>query len=267
MKKKLPIIAIVCVLTIGVCIFLYPIVSALLVGMTQSSTILQYQRAVSDLSDSKLDQMKINARRYNESLYGSVLSDPFDSTEELDTSSMNLISIDELLGYIEIPKINVYLPIYIGTSEEVLKKGVGLLDNTSLPIGGENTHAVLAGHRGLPSATLLSDLDQVAEGDVFYINVLNEVLAYEIDQIKVVEPSETGDLVITEGKDYVTLVTCTPYGVNTQRLLVRGTRIKYTAETQQSPEKPNLVNEVVVIPTIFLMIAAFTIILLIRKKR
>ena len=131
------------------------------------------------------------------------------------------------MGHVNIPEINVNLPIYHGTSEEVLQKGVGHLENTSLPVGGEDTHTVLSGHTGLPSAELFNNLSELEEGDEFYLHILGEVLAYKIDQIKVVEPQETSDLLIDPTKDYATLVTCTPYGVNSHRLLVRGTRIPY----------------------------------------
>lgn len=131
----------------------------------------------------------------------------------------------------------MYLPIYHGTSEGVLQSGIGHLGNTSLPIGGENTHAVLSGHTGLPNARLLTDLDKLQEGDQFYIHVLDEILAYEVDQIKVVEPDDISDIFIEEGEDYVTLVTCTPYGINSHRLLVRGTRVPYTEEKKEHQVK------------------------------
>ena len=142
------------------------------------------------------------------------------------------------MGYLEIPSIEVYLPIYHGTSEGVLQSGIGHLGNTSLPIGGENTHAVLSGHTGLPNARLLTVLDKLQEGDQFYIHVLDEILAYEVDQIKVVEPDDISDIFIEEGEDYVTLVTCTPYGINSHRLLVRGTRVPYTEEKKEHQVRP-----------------------------
>ena len=139
-------------------------------------------------------------------------------------SYLDLVDVGESIGFIEIPKIDVYLPIYSGTNEDVLQKGVGHLAESSYPIGGTSTHSVLTGHRGLPSAVLFTDLDKLEEGDVFYLHVLDEVLAYKVDQIKVVLPEETQDIGIVEGKDYCTLVTCTPYAINTHRLLVRGER-------------------------------------------
>ena len=146
------------------------------------------------------------------------------------------------MGYVVIPKIDVNLPIYHGTSEEVLQKGVGHLQNTSLPVGGESTHAVLSGHTGLSSAKLFTDLDKLEEGNIFYIKTLGETFAYEVDQIKIVEPHETSDLLIESDKDYVTLVTCTPYGINSHRLLVRGTRIPYTEEVEKEIKKEQKEN-------------------------
>ncbi len=141
---------------------------------------------------------------------------------------------DGLMGYLEIPSIKVYLPVYHGTSDGVLQAGIGHLGNTSLPVGGENTHAVLSGHTGLPNARLLTDLDKLQEKDQFYLHVLDEVLAYEVDQIKVVEPDNISDIFIEDGKDYVTLVTCTPYGINSHRLLVRGTRFRMWKQKKNS---------------------------------
>lgn len=145
-----------------------------------------------------------------------------------------------MMGYIEIPKIKVLLPIYHGTSEAVLQTGVGHLENTSLPVGGESSHTVLSGHRGLPSAKLFSDLDKMGIGDIFYIKVLHNTFAYQTDQILTVLPTETGALSIEAGKDYVTLVTCTPYAINTHRLLIRGTRIPYEEAVAIEPQKAEI---------------------------
>lgn len=265
MKKNIPVIAIGCILIIGVCVLLYPVVSAILAKMTQSAVISSYQKAVDNLSAKEIAKMKADAQKYNEKLFGAVLSDPFSGGKNVDTSYVKLLSVGEVMGYLEIQKINVYLPIYHGCSEDVLQKGVGHVENTSLPIGGASTHAALAGHRGLPSATLLTDLDQLVKGDVFYIHILDEVLAYQVDQIKVVEPENTSDLAIKQGEDYVTLVTCTPYGINTQRLLIRGTRIPYAAGHVQSNIK--MVSEAAVVPTVSLIIAAVPIVLFVRRKR
>lgn len=266
MKKNLPIIAIGCVLLIGFCVLLYPVVSAALAKMTQSITISSYQKAVENLTDEDIVRLKAEAQKYNESLYGVHLEDPFSDNENDEESKAPLLSVDNVMGYIDIPKINVYIPIYQGSSEEVLQKGVGHLDNTSLPIGGESTHTVLTGHRGLPSATLFTDLDQLTRGDVFYLHVLNEVLAYKINQIKVVEPYDTQDLTIVRGKDYVTLVTCTPYGINTQRLLIRGERISYIVQEEHFQMWIDMVNEVYIVPSVLPVILAVPFVLFFLRR-
>lgn len=238
MKKNIPAIAIGCILLLGVCVLLYPVVSAMLAKQAQTAVISKYCTTVKSMTGSEIAKMKADAQKYNESLYGAVLADPFSGGKNLGSAYGKLLNVGEVIGYLEIPKISVYLPIYHGTTEEILQKGIGHLENTSLPIGGKNTHAVLSGHRGLPSATLLTDLDQLGKGDKFYIHVLDEVLAYEVDQVKVVEPQNTSDLTIRQGKDYVTLVTCTPYGINTQRLLVRGERTAYVAAKTEQAAAP-----------------------------
>ncbi len=266
MKKRLPIIAIGCVLFLGFCVLLYPLVSDVLARMTQSITISSYQKAVENLSKEDISKLKAEAEKYNESLSGVKLQDAFAATEKADQRAVPPLSVDDVMGYIDIPKISVYIPIYQGSSEEVLQKGVGHLENTSLPIGGESTHTVLTGHRGLPSATLFTDLDQLIRGDVFYLHVLDETLAYKINQIKVVDPEVTEDLTIVKGKDYVTLVTCTPYGINTQRLLLRGERIPFIAEEEKFQTQRELVSEVVIIPTALLILLAVPLVLIFIRK-
>ena len=175
------------------------------------------------------------ARAYNDALMPMILPDSFAVAEasDRDEAYMNCLNIngDEIMGIVEIPKIDVELPIYHTTDEEVLQIGAGHLEGSSLPVGGESTHAVISAHRGLPSATLFTDLDQLVEGDHFLLHILDDTLCYEVDQITVVEPDQTESLSVVEGEDLVTLLTCTPYGVNTQRLLVRGHRVPYDAET------------------------------------
>lgn len=267
MKKNIPIIAIGGILILGACVLLYPAVSAILAKATQTAAISTYQRTVDSLAGQEIEKMKADARKYNESLSGAVLSDPFSGGKDTGASCGKLLNVGEMIGYLEIPKIDVYLPVYHGTSEEILQKGIGHLKNTSLPIGGRSTHAVLSGHRGLPSATLFTNLDQLAKGDRFYIHVLNEILAYEVDQVKVVGPQDTSDLTIREGKDFVTLVTCTPYGINTQRLLVRGARTEYKAGEKQARPNSEPSGEVSVVPAAFLLAAVLPIVLLVGWKR
>ena len=183
------------------------------------------------------------ARAYNEALLPSILPDSFAVAEaagEPDAVYMSCLNLagDGMMGVIEIPKIHVNIPIYHTTEETVLEKAAGHLEGSSLPVGGENTHAVIAAHRGLPSAALFTDLDQITEGDHFLLHVLDETLCYEVDQISVVEPDDTTPLMVEPGKDLVTLLTCTPYGVNTQRLLVRGHRVDVQPEEVLFSETP-----------------------------
>lgn len=241
MRNKITnIILILCVLA-GVGILAYPFVSNMLHDRKQDEIITEYDEQMENLAEEEKEEMLAAARRYNEDLIGNVvLSDPFDpeALERINEDYDELLNYDDdgIMGYVEIPRIDVYEAIYHGTSDEVLAKGIGHLANTSLPVGGDGTHSVLSGHTGLPEAELFSNLEEMVEGDVFYIHVLGETLAYEVDQIKVVEPSDTSDLQIEADHDYVTLVTCTPYGINSHRLLVRGTRIPYDASAKAAGE-------------------------------
>lgn len=195
----------------------------------------EHNEEMEKLSDAEIEDAKEKAKQYNDSLSNTVvISDPFDpdAADDMSADYISALNLEKngIMAYIEIPRIDVYEPVYHGTSEEVLAKGVGHLEGTSLPIGGESTHTVLSGHTGLPEAEIFTKLESVKEGDIFLIHVLNETLAYKVDQIKVVEPSETDDLKIVPGYDYATLVTCTPYGINSHRLLVRGIRTEYTQD-------------------------------------
>lgn len=192
------------------------------------------------MDQEQIDAAKEAVRKYNEQLNAAVEASAMQGEDGI--SYLDLVDVGESIGFIEIPKIDVYLPIYSGTGEDVLQKGVGHLAESSYPIGGTSTHSVLTGHRGLPSAVLFTDLDKLEEGDVFYLHVLDEVLAYKVDQIKVVLPEETQDIGIVEGKDYCTLVTCTPYAINTHRLLVRGERTEYIPPEELAEQ--NAVHEV-----------------------
>lgn len=223
---------------IGLSIMAYPLVSEYIKNKNQTDIISQYEENVNSLSDDEIENLKKEAEAYNNRLSGN--AEKTDASIE-SKSYVDLLNVGDVIGYIEIPKINVNLPIYHGTEETVLQKGVGHLETSSLPVGGESTHAVLTGHRGLPTSTLFTDLDKLEEGDIFYINVLNETLTYKVNQIKVVLPDETSDLQIVQGKDYVTLVTCTPYMINSHRLLVRGERTD--AEYSKSNNTEKIKNE------------------------
>ena len=190
-----------------------------------------YETAVNDLPDKDYDRFWKEAKRYNREHTVNTFVDAFDEKGDYILSDAYKKILDPdgegLMGSIEIPKIQARIAIYHGISDDVLEKGAGHVEGTSLPVGGKSTHAVLAAHRGLPSAKLFTDLDQMEIGDIFFLHILGKTLAYKVDQIKTVLPSETEDLDIIKGEDHVTLLTCTPYGVNTHRLLVRGTRTKY----------------------------------------
>lgn len=249
MKKKLSVILMALIFLSGLGITLYPIISNLYIEHHQGNIINEYNKTVESMPDNTLEKEREKAEGYNKMLTGNmIITDPFDpeAQRELEENSdyYNILNIgnDGIIGYVSIPKININLPIYHGTSEDVLKRGVGHLQNTSFPIGGEGTHSVLSGHTGLSSAKLFTDLDKLKEGEIFFIDTLGEKLAYKIDQIKIVEPHETSDLVIKSGEDYVTLVTCTPYSVNTHRLLVRGTRVPYTEEVEEEIKKEEKEN-------------------------
>lgn len=221
MKKHFSTILVILIFLSGLTLFLYPTVSNLWNEHINSNLIKNYKEELSDIP--KADQKKFleDARTYNENMYDKK------KLAALGLSYENVLNVrgDGIMGYIEIPKIKVSLVIYHTVSDSLLQDAVGHVEETSLPVGGPSTHAVLAGHRGLPSAKLLTNIDHLNLGDFFNIHVLDEVLKYRIDDISVVKPSEVSKLKVETGKDYVTLVTCTPYGINTHRLLVRGIRV------------------------------------------
>ena len=227
MRKPLSAILFAAFFLLGLSLLLYPSVSDRWNDLRQSQAIACYIEQVADLDSESNHQLWRDAEVYNRFLreYGN----SFLVSEEQAAEYQRLLHVTEdgMMGYIEIPDIQCTMPIYHGTEEAVLQAAVGHAEWSSLPVGGESTHCVLLGHRGLPDAKLFTDLDQLAVGDVFQLRVLDAVLTYEVDQIKIVEPQETAALQIVEGEDYCTLVTCTPYGINTQRLLVRGRRRDY----------------------------------------
>lgn len=230
-KKHISTIIIALIFLAGLGFLLYPTVSNLWNRAHQSRAIATYTKQVERLDDSQNKEMLKAARKYNKSLLKK--SDHWKLSKKGKKKYESLLDVSGtgIMGYIEVPKIDCSLPIYHGTDEGALQIAIGHLEGSSLPVGGKSTHCVLSGHRGLPSARLFTDLDQMEEGDVFVLNVLGRKLAYEVDQIKVVLPDEMSDLEIVQGKDLCTLVTCTPYGINTHRLLVRGHRTKYIEET------------------------------------
>lgn len=225
MRKHRSTIIAVAILVVGVCIFAYPTVSNWWNSVHQSQAIDSYIEAVADLDEAEYERVWNNAKAYNEALAQRTPSLTLSAEARVNYESQLNVSGNGVMSILEIPSINVRLPIYHGTDNAVLQVAIGHLEGTSLPVGGKSTHCVVSGHRGLPSAVILSDLDKVREGDVFMLHTLNETLAYEVDQIRIVEPREVDSLVIEPGEDLCTLVTCTPYGINSHRLLVRGHRV------------------------------------------
>ena len=233
MKKKAGNLVIGIIFLAGLSLLLYPFVANQWNNYRQKQLISGYEQVVSDKEAAEgidYDAERKKAEDYNEALLPCVLPDSFALAESsgVDPVYMNTLNIagDEMMGSVEIPKINIKIPIYHTTEEEVLNKGAGHLEGSSLPVGGANTHAVISAHRGLPSASLFTDLDQLEVGDTFQITVLDRVLVYEVTQTEVVLPEELNGLTAESDKDQVTLVTCTPYGVNSHRLLIHGERVR-----------------------------------------
>lgn len=213
------------ILFAGLCLILYPTVSDWWNSLHQSQAIATYVNEVENTSESERQAMLDAAYAYNDRLKSRSSSFTLTEAEKAEYNSMLNVGSAGIMGVIQIPAINVNLPIYHGTEEEVLQIGVGHITGSSLPVGGKGTHSLLSGHRGLPSARLFTDLDQIIEGDIFIITVLDHKITYQVDQIRIVLPEEVDQLSIVEGEDYCTLITCTPYGVNTHRILIRGRRI------------------------------------------
>lgn len=244
MKKKIPGILFGLLFLIGFGILVYPTVADQWNTYRQSRLISSYENTIEEMEPEDFTAEWEKARSFNgtltqNSIYGDVFGEEDQKLEDTEYWQVLNVGGDGVMGYLSIPKINIKLSIYHGTSDEVLQTGVGHLNGTKLPIGGESTHSVLAAHRGLPSARLFTDIDQLKKGDKFYIHVLDETLAYQVDQIlDMVDKDDTETLEkalqIEEGKDQVTLFTCTPYGVNSHRLLVRGTRVPYEGEEEVS---------------------------------
>jgi sortase A len=224
-KKHLSTIFFGIIFLIGLLLVLYPTVSNFLSNREQKKVIREYSNIVNNMDKEEKETMYNEAVDYNKKIYENGMIDYSNPDAVKGYNDILDVSGTGIMGYISIPKINVELPIYHGTSDGVLQVAVGHLEGSSLPVGGENTHCVLSGHRGLPSADLFTHLDRLNVHDVFTISVLDKTLVYEIDQIKVVAPGDTQYIQIEDGKDYCTLLTCTPYGINTHRLLVRGRRV------------------------------------------
>lgn len=244
---------------------LYPSFSNYINNKFAVSTISDYTEKINNVKDEEVDDLIKNINKYNYDL--------FNGTAENQLPDYLNIHEGDVLGYIEIPSINIKLPIYYGTSVDILKKGVGVLEGTSLPVGGENTHSVLSAHTGLANQKLFTDIDKLKDGDVFYLHILKKDLAYKVNQIKVVHPDEIDELKISDDKDYVTLLTCYPYGINTERLLVRGERTDLSPSNVEQVQKEistfNHSNEnliLIVIILILVLIIIFLLFLIMKFK-
>lgn len=270
MKKNLSNIILVLVFFTGLSVLLYPTISDYVNSKSQSKAIAHYNEITNEMSKDDTTELMNKAIRYNENLFankkGAFSPKAMDGYEGvLDVGGTGI------MGYISIDKIKVELPIYHGTDEGVLQVAAGHLEGSSLPIGGINTHSVLSAHRGLPSAKLFTNLDQLKEGDYFTINVLDNIITYQVDQIRIVEPDEVNDLMIVEGEDYCTLVTCTPYAVNTHRLLVRGKRCENINQAHlYVSTEAYLIDPIIVVPVVaapMLLVLLGVLLVKYRKKR
>ncbi|MBP3384524.1 MAG: class C sortase [Firmicutes bacterium] len=270
-KNRASTIFLVAVMIVGIGLMLYPTVSDYWNSLHQSRAIATYVKTVNNTDYETIERIWTEAEEYNRNLAETGIRYvlPPETKEEYNTQLRTADT--DVMAYVEIPKIKCMLPVYHGTDEAVLQVAAGHLEWSSLPVGGESSHCVISGHRGLPSAKLFTNLDEMAEGDIFMLHVLDKTLTYQVDQIRTVLPEELQDLTIEQGRDLCTLITCTPYGVNTHRLLVRGTRIENLDDSgvvisEATPVDPMLVTFGAVL-LILLVILIWLIVNLIREKR
>ncbi|WP_418463654.1 class C sortase [Frisingicoccus sp.] len=269
-KINISTIILILIFLVGLSLLLYPTISDYWNSFHQSRAIAKYTEQVAELNNDLYKQLWEDAAAYNERLLTKLNRYKMTSEEKAEYESLLNVSGNGIIGYIEIEKIDCSLPVYHGTAESALQIAAGHIEGTSLPVGGASTHCVISGHRGLPRAKLFTNLDRLVEGDTFELHILDEILTYEVDQISVVEPDEVEKLEIEEGKDYCTLVTCTPYGINTHRLLVRGHRVA----NREKPEEETIVSETVqeetkagfsIIPLVPVLIFIILVILLLIR--
>lgn len=269
MKIKKTKILIIVVFVLGLTILLYPVVSMLISSIFQTKVINNYNYSVEQMEKDKMDKELQKAQEYNDKIKSvtEIIKDPFtDKNLTVPSGYKEILDVNGVIGYIEIPKININVPIYHGSTDDVLAMGIGHLETTGFPIGGLGNHSVLSGHRGLPTAKMFTDLDKMEVGDDFFIHVLDQTLEYKVDQIKVIDPSDTSDLMPVPDKDYVTLLTCTPLGINSHRLIVRGERVEYN-DSENKPIPFYKHKEFYLIIVAILGILLALIIWIIRKKR
>lgn len=268
-KNSLSKIILILMLLIGLSLLLYPSVADYWNSFTQSQAIINYAEQVAHLDTEQYDHIWQDAFAYNASLVGRRNDYLLSDEQRSEYNRLLNVAGNGIMGYIEIPSIGVELPIYHGTADSALAVAIGHLEWTSLPVGGADSHCVVSGHRGLPSAKLFTDLDHLALGDYFLLRILDETLTYEVDQIRIVEPTQTDDLLIQEGKDLCSLVTCTPYGINSHRLIVRGHRIENLeqAQTVRVNADAVVIEKLVVAPFLLAPVLLLALLSLLIPKR
>lgn len=259
---------IILVFVLGLMIAIYPIISNYYYTVENNNQVKDFQEAVSQMPDKEVLERIDLAKAYNDTLDPSRLADPYTEREKKGVENYaRMLEVREKIGYIDVPKINQQIPVYAGTSEDVLQHACGHLEGTSLPIGGKDTHAVITAHRGLPQVKLFRDLDKMEVGDLFFFTNVKETLAYKVDQILVVEPWDFEPVLVVEGKDLMTLLTCTPYMINSHRLLVRGHRVPYVPEVKEEIERAKFNYKSLIVPGIILAVVMVIIFLYIRHRR
>ena len=259
---------IILVFVLGLMIAIYPIISNYYYTVENNNQVKDFQEAVSQMPDKEVLERIDLAKAYNDTLDPSRLADPYTEREKKGVENYaRMLEVREKIGYIDVPKIGQQIPVYAGTSEDVLQHACGHLEGTSLPIGGKDTHAVITAHRGLPQVKLFRDLDKMEVGDLFFFTNVKETLAYKVDQILVVEPWDFEPVLVVEGKDLMTLLTCTPYMINSHRLLVRGHRVPYVPEVKEEIERAKFNYKSLIVPGIVLAVVMVIIFLYIRHRR
>lgn len=259
---------IILIFILGLLIATYPIISNYYYTIDNNNQIAEFNEAVAQMPDKEVLERIELAKAYNDTLDPSRLADPYTEREKKGVENYaRMLEVREKIGYIDIPKINQQIPVYAGTSEDVLQHACGHLEGTSLPIGGKDTHAVITAHRGLPQVKLFRDLDKMEVGDLFFFTNVKETLAYKVDQILVVEPWNFEPVLVVEGKDLMTLLTCTPYMINSHRLLVRGHRVPYVPEVKEEIERAKFNYKSLIVPGIVLAVVILIIFLYIRHRR
>lgn len=259
---------IILIFMLGLMIAIYPIISNYYYTVENNNQVKDFQEAVSEMPSKEVLERIDLAKAYNDTLDPSRLADPYTEREKKGVENYaRMLEVREKIGYIDVPKINQQIPVYAGTSEDILQHACGHLEGTSLPIGGKDTHAVITAHRGLPQVKLFRDLDKMEVGDLFFFTNVKETLAYKVDQILVVEPWDFEPVLVVEGKDLMTLLTCTPYMINSHRLLVRGHRVPYVPEVKEEIERAKFNYKSLIVPGIVLAVVMVIIFLYIRHRR